>query len=479
MSSSRRVISAEMNKIFTNSVKNYLEVNKFNFDLVYGFDPKSNRNNLKQINEIKNNMVHAVMLKDKDGMLMAVFPASHILDLNVLNKSLEREFTPVFFHELKSMLFGCNTGICPPLPDIYGTDAVFDHSFEYMDDNYIYFSSGMKNEYIKIKLSDFKKLHSKVNYEIFSEAVSNLHYPWETKKLNNEGGVLRSFVDKRMEGRIRDIKEFPAVPVLAEAVLQMRVDEQASGAELASIIERDPSLSAQVMAWANSSFYGYKGEINSVEEAIVKVLGFDLVMNLCLCVAVGRNMHIPLHGPIGLKNTWKLAVYTSVVVDSIVKIMPKEKNIKPGLAFLGALLHNFGYMLLGQTFTRQFELLNHMLACNYHVESPKIELYTLGVGHEMLGKWLLEEWKLPSEVIAGVEGHHRPDFEHKHSIYAKIILVAIRLLKRHNLGDEKTVELPKEILDELGVEEEELTQIVNTVISKKDDLDDLINCILR
>ena len=479
MANSRGKISREMNKIFANSVENYLEVHKLAFKFVDGFDPNSNRNDITKIREIENKVLHATMLKDRHGMLMAVIPASHLLNLQALNHLLERDLVPVHFNELKTILFGCNTGMCPPLPDIYGTDVVFDHSIEYMPKGEIYFSSGVKNKYVKMDLEDFKKLHSNINYEIFSEPVSELTSAWEGLSPNQAEDVIKNFVHKRMKGRIKEIKEFPAMPPLAEAILQLRIDESATAKDLAAIIERDPSLSAQVMAWSRSAFYGYKGEVTTVEEAIVKVLGFELVMNLVMCICVGKSLHMPIHGPIGLTETWRTGLYVSVIVDTIVKIMPPEKRPKKGYAFLAGLVHNFGYLLLGHVFPKQFDLLNNMLSCNTHIPVTKVEQHTLGVSHEHLGMWLMKQWNLPDEVVSAICGHHREDFINEHKVYANLILIALRLLKRHNIGDEKVIEIPDELVQELGIDMADLNNVLEQVMLKKDDLDDLISCLLK
>lgn len=54
------------------------------------------------------------------------------------------------------------------------------------------------------------------------------------------------------------------------------------------MVETDPALAAQVVSWAASPYYASPGKIRSVEDAIVRVLGFDLVINLALGLALGK-----------------------------------------------------------------------------------------------------------------------------------------------------------------------------------------------
>ena len=52
---------------------------------------------------------------------------------------------------------------------------------------------------------------------------------------------------------------------------------------------------AQVVSWAASPYYAAPGKIKSVHDAIVRVLGFDLVLNLALGLALGRSLSLPKH----------------------------------------------------------------------------------------------------------------------------------------------------------------------------------------
>lgn len=63
------------------------------------------------------------------------------------------------------------------------------------------------------------------------------------------------------------------------------------------MVETDPALAAQVVSWAASPYYASPGKIRSVEDAIVRVLGFDLVINLALGLALGKTLSLPKDHP--------------------------------------------------------------------------------------------------------------------------------------------------------------------------------------
>src|SRR5690606_21541643 len=91
---------------------------------------------------------------------------------------------------------------------------------------------------------------------------------------------IRHLTSSRMRQRLDETLEIPPLSSTAERILQLRTNPNATVSELASIVEADPSLAAQVVSWASSPYYAAPGKIRSVQDAIVRVLGFDLVSNL-------------------------------------------------------------------------------------------------------------------------------------------------------------------------------------------------------
>src|SRR5690606_35511858 len=76
--------------------------------------------------------------------------------------------------------------------------------------------------------------------------------------------AISQFTRLRIQQRLQDTLELPPLPETAHRVMKLRVDPDAGIAELAEIIETDPSLSAQVVSWASSSYYAAPGRIRSV-----------------------------------------------------------------------------------------------------------------------------------------------------------------------------------------------------------------------
>ena len=102
--------------------------------------------------------------------------------------------------------------------------------------------------------------------------------------------ILRA---RRIQQRLEATIEIPPLAETAQKIIKLRVDPNATIDDITGVVETDPALAAQVVSWAASPYYASPGKIRSVEDAIVRVLGFDLVINLALGLALGKTLSLP------------------------------------------------------------------------------------------------------------------------------------------------------------------------------------------
>lgn len=280
--------------------------------------------------------------------------------------------------------------------------------------------------------------------------------------------------------RIEQVYELPPMPEMARRVLQLRNNPEASITDLAVIVELDPSLAAQVVRYAASPFYAFRGKINSIHDAITRVLGFDMVMNMALGLATGKSFQNPCDGPLGLHAFWRHAVYSATLVQALAKRMPPASRPQPGMVYLAGLLHNFGFLLLGHLFPPEFKLLNKLVAA--HPESPvtALEKCVLGMGqaqnllemgHAQIGSWLMQSWQMPEEIIITLREHHNPAYIGDHAVFPHLIMVADHVLKGRDIGDAPDACLPPLSLEMIGLEEATVLVIAEQVFEDCTSLD--------
>tara|TARA_R110002110_G_scaffold383245_2_gene594604 strand:+ start:43998 stop:45422 length:1425 start_codon:yes stop_codon:yes gene_type:complete len=416
-------------------------------------------------------LLRTVVLEEEHGMIMAILPMDRLLDFSSLCKALNRDMVPAKHSVVSKLFTNCDPGSYPPLPDFFKVDAILDRSIMALD--IIYFEPGQHDTLIKMQRDDFVALQRSTWQGEFSSPISYLTEGEQSPDRIKQ--QVDQFTPQRFQARLQENIDLPAIPVVATEILQLRSDLNATASSLADIVVKDPSLSAQLIKWAQSPFYGYSGKITSIECAIIKVLGFDLVLNLSLGIALNRAMKIPVDGPLGLKAYWKFSIYTAILSEALVKRMPVKKRPIVGLVYLSGLLHNFGNLLLAELFPPQYFILNRYIEVNPNICLIEIEKHVLGVTHTQIGAWLLETWGLPQEVLAAVKGHHEEDYVGQYAEYSNLIYVATRLLKMHNLGDAQDYQLSASVLESLGLSLEDAQLALYEIMEKESELEGIVN----
>lgn len=95
----------------------------------------------------------AVMMGDKQGYLMAVIPASHLLELKEVRRATGRDLRLLTEGELAALFPDCEAGAVPPLGRAYGIELVWDDCLAEQAD--IFFESGDHESLTHISSRDF------------------------------------------------------------------------------------------------------------------------------------------------------------------------------------------------------------------------------------------------------------------------------------------------------------------------------------
>ena len=401
-------------------------------------------------------MLCAQALRDRRGIVVAVFPVDHMLDLAALNRDLDRDLAPLHARQSAALFPDCAPDLVPALAAAYDVKVVIAPG---AGDDDVYFEAS-HTELIRMRRADFERTQSVWH-------ASGLSRPIAESQTDAAAPNLRNSVRLRLE----QIRDLPAMPEMAQRIMQLRDNPYADLRELSQIVNLDPSLSAQVIRYARSPLFGYQGQIDSTQDAIALVMGYDLTMNLLLGIAVGRSFRNTSDGPLGLSAFWRHAIYTGVLAQNLGKSLPAAARPKPGLTQLTGMLHNFGILLLGHLCPAEFYWLNRQVEQNPEVALLELEQRVLGIQHTELGHWLMERWNMPPEVVVAIRHHHDVDYDGVHAVYSGLVLLADRLLYRVGMGDGESAELPEPLLARFGLSAEQADQVLTSVMESASVLD--------
>jgi len=403
------------------------------------------------------------LLQDDSGLLLAIHPARRRLELAAFNREMQRQLHIVPPERARTLLPSCGTGHCLPVAEAYGLDAVVDEALASGQRVYFELEPGRA---VGLSAWDFSLLQGPAWYD--DGIARPVAEPGEPRAGAREEVAARR---ARIRAELDRVDRLPAMPHNGEQLLRLSVNPYANANDLAAVIEQDPSLAAQVIRYANSPYYNYRGDVDSVHDAIARVLGFDMVMDVALGIAVGRAFRNPRSGPLGLDSFWRHAIYTAALVQRLGSLLPAAQRPRPGMAYLAGLLHNFGFLLLGHLFPDDFALINKAMEDRPQTPVAELEADLLGVSHQEIGAWLMEAWHMPDEVVIAMREHHNPDYRGPHANYAGLVLIANRLLSLVQLGDEPGQDLPRELLEMLGLTEDDVLYAFDGVMEGRGGLD--------
>ena len=196
----------------------------------------------------------------------------------------------------------------------------------------------------------------------------------------------------------------PTLPGVAMKILEAVKNNQCNLAEIADILSKDPSLSAEVLRIINSSFYSLKVKVTSVQHA-ANLLGISAVKNLALSFSLIRDYRDGGTKQFDYNLFWK-----SSLVGAIACKLISEKLIPPFAedAFFLGLIHNIGILALNQCLPDQYSLVTKEMdrsLCSYHEAENQI----LGFNHMEIGEHLAQKWGLPDTFCKSIRYHHEPE----------------------------------------------------------------------
>ncbi|MES2662004.1 MAG: HDOD domain-containing protein [Pseudomonadota bacterium] len=279
--------------------------------------------------------------------------------------------------------------------------------------------------------------------------------------------AVHRFTALRIKQRLEETLEIPPFPETARRLIELRLDPDASVADLAEIVETDPSLAAQVVFWASSSYYSAAGSVKSVHDAVVRVLGFDLVMNLALGLSMGKALNIPKDC---IAPYWEQSVFAATLAQALAQSMEPLNRPHVGLSYLAGLLHNFGYLLMAHIFPPHFSQINRFIECNPHAPHSVIEHYLVGITREQLSARLFAGWNLPHEVVHAIQWQNTRVYRGEHMNYARLLYITNQFLRLFQISNDPLDALDKRVFVPLGLTYEQTEKVAAVLLGRKEEL---------
>ncbi|MBZ0070368.1 MAG: HDOD domain-containing protein [Gammaproteobacteria bacterium] len=211
----------------------------------------------------------------------------------------------------------------------------------------------------------------------------------------------------RQHKRIQDILLLPPLPAVACRLLDLIANDQCDIGELSTLIEQDPGLAARIVGIANSAYFARPTEISSVADAIVRVLGLNLVRGIAVGIALSKPFDVSACPEFQLERYWYRAIQTANLCGRLAPRARLPEELRRSL-FLCGLLHNLGQLVLVHAFPDRMGRVFRDWAAAPERGLLSLENEQLAMTEIEAGTILARRWQLPAAVTDVIEFRHEP-----------------------------------------------------------------------
>ncbi len=290
---------------------------------------------------------------------------------------------------------------------------------------------------------------------------------------NSEMTGRQSVSSVRVE--IQKIDYLPPMPSIAQEILIASNDDSSDMDDIAKIIKKDPALAAKIIGMANSAFFGFSRNISTLEQAIINVLGLDLVKGFALSLAMSSVFDPSKCENFDLKRYWASAFITAELASGFTNHIDSKQALDPNQLYLYGLLHNLGILVLVNRFPNIMSELFLTAKSDREKRLIEYEKDTMDFNHHEAGVWLAHKWKLPYEIIDIIEHHHDLAYQERNSNLVILIGYCSRIARQWLLDTNYDPMQETEVIETLNLKTDALKEYLDKSFSKLDNIQNLVD----
>jgi len=259
------------------------------------------------------------------------------------------------------------------------------------------------NLYIDIINQDSKDIF------IYLEFESNLNDN-EQIQLTNYFDIINLIIKntqwgEHMNTMIEQINELPALEKTIVDTLNFSTKLQKKTDELIEILSTDPLITATLLKTVNSAIFGFKNEVDSLEN-LIYLMGMDFTISIVLANNIQDNVKIDISAYNLSQDEFKkyLALKIRFMTSYLRKVNPEiQKNL-----YLPLILQDLGKFILSielANSNKTPEFLNELKLNPQSID--KIEIKYCGHTSSEITIMILEHWNLNQNIIDCLNGENK------------------------------------------------------------------------
>lgn len=220
--------------------------------------------------------------------------------------------------------------------------------------------------------------------------------------------------------------QLPSVPSVAIKLLDLAQDMDSSTREIVETIKSDPALAAKILRSANSSYFSFRSEIRTLEQAI-PLIGRTVITSLALSFSLSAEAMTD--GPFieHYKQYWLRSVVQASAAESLASFIARKSMASE--LFMTGLLIDIGQLAMLRVLRDDYIPVVEELE-DGESSLQVCEQSVLGFDHTETGAQLMHQWKFPEAMCDAARHHHGTptDVTNEESLeLARVTMVASRV----------------------------------------------------
>ena len=204
---------------------------------------------------------------------------------------------------------------------------------------------------------------------------------------------------------IKKVSRLEPIPTVIHKVLDLAGDPESSLSDLVEVVERDPSITANLLKTVNSAHLGLPVKVDSVSQA-VSMLGLQQVVEMVLSQNMSGNLQRSQKGyGLAKGDLWR----QSLAVAMVARTLAGQRDLMslPAI-YTAALLKDIGKVILHEFVAEQLPAIQNLVA-EKGMSFVEAEKAVLGMDHSTLGGIIAKQWHFSPHMTYMIENHHLPN----------------------------------------------------------------------
>lgn len=272
---------------------------------------------------------------------------------------------------------------------------------------------------------------------------------------------------------VRAIKTVRPWPPIAARVLEIAAQPEAVPGDVVAVVRTDAVLTAKVLKLANSAYYGFQHEVDSLLDAANK-LGLSALVQLVVTSCASQTLREDGGEDTG-RRLWERSVRCAVAAGVIAR---ETGVVEPDRAYTAALLENLGELVVEQHLDRFRDAVEERVEAGE--ERLEAERRVLGLDHAVIGARLARQWGLPDALVDAIGFHHRPEEARSEPLLTAVGGLAEALTEALERGGDLgavSYDLSEKALRLTGLDRERLAALAPAVEAEVERARDMIEAV--